>query len=411
MNILQVSYYPTKSVITGGQRRIEKLNQLLAHLGHNVTKIAICPRRKDVSDNDFPLNRELDDWVFRVPYDFEMRIARAIDSDIFFCSELSGALRKWKPNLIWLEHPFLWPLIQMIFPKVPVIYSSHNVEWLMKKEALKTSGIFDPRCIELARRNEEGLSRIAAFILCCSENDYKYFKSLNRYCMVLPNGADLPVVNDEQAALAEISAASEDALAAPSFLFISSYHEPNWFGLVDLVISPLAARPTSQPIKIVLIGGVCDLFSRWSEKNALNSSVRIVALRAASEDAKNLALLNCSSILLPITQGGGTNLKTAEALLSGTQIIGTSTAFRGFENFLASQQVKIADTPEPFHSLVRDTADKVWCESKPVALGSFRCSPKLSTDTAPLSWDSILSSASSEVEFALRKLQSRSAVC
>ena len=38
-------------------------------------------------------------------------------------------------------------------------------------------------------------------------------------------------------------------------------------------------------------------------------------------------------MLLPITYGGGSNLKTAEALLTGHPIIATAKAFRGCEVF------------------------------------------------------------------------------
>jgi hypothetical protein len=58
-------------------------------------------------------------------------------------------------------------------------------------------------------------------------------------------------------------------------------------------------------------------------------------------------------ILLPLTQGGGTNLKTAEALWSGKNIVATSVAMRGFEKFKESTGVQIADNSTDFKRKLR----------------------------------------------------------
>jgi hypothetical protein len=57
---------------------------------------------------------------------------------------------------------------------------------------------------------------------------------------------------------------------------------------------------------------------------------------------------NAACLLLPITYGGGSNLKTAEALLSGKPVIATSAAFRGFRQFADVPGVAIADDKTRF---------------------------------------------------------------
>jgi hypothetical protein len=59
-------------------------------------------------------------------------------------------------------------------------------------------------------------------------------------------------------------------------------------------------------------------------------------------------LCNAAGILLPITYGGGSNLKTAEALISGLPIVGTTHAFRGFEEYKSLPAVTIEDDPTAF---------------------------------------------------------------
>jgi hypothetical protein len=53
-------------------------------------------------------------------------------------------------------------------------------------------------------------------------------------------------------------------------------------------------------------------------------------------------------ILLPIPYGGGSNLKTAEAICSGRPIVGTIKSFRGFDNFTNSRNTVITDEIDDF---------------------------------------------------------------
>ncbi len=82
---------------------------------------------------------------------------------------------------------------------------------------------------------------------------------------------------------------------------------------------------------------------------------RTVFLGEVSRLALECLISNASGMLLPITFGGGSNLKTAEALSSGLPIVGTSIAFRGFEEYRDLPRVTIADTPEEFSNAVRHT--------------------------------------------------------
>lgn len=57
--------------------------------------------------------------------------------------------------------------------------------------------------------------------------------------------------------------------------------------------------------------------------------------------------------LLPIPFGGGTNLKTAEALISEKFVVGTRAAYRGFEQYIDGPGVHVFESPEEMHKLVR----------------------------------------------------------
>lgn len=70
----------------------------------------------------------------------------------------------------------------------------------------------------------------------------------------------------------------------------------------------------------------------------------VIPLGEATDDVKNAAFTISSAVVLPVATGGGTNLKTAEALLTGLPIVSTSFAMRGFEKFSKLPYLFLADT-------------------------------------------------------------------
>jgi hypothetical protein len=402
MNILQVSHYPIANAITGGQRRIRNLQILLRKSGFNVRHIAVCPRRSDLSKRDLALSPLLHEWVFQVPYDFEMRISHAIELDNSFFADVRARLRRAKPSIVWLEHPFLWPVISKCFAKLPVVYSAHNIEWEMKRQTLKASSIFDLSCLESLRATEEDLARRASLVVCCCNDDRKYFASINKSCLTISNGSDPPIVRNPEAAWRELEARARGVFAEPTFTFVSSEHEPNWAGFVDLVVEPLRRHPPTRSMTILLIGNICRFWEPQKQTHG-QMGIKVVALPNASEDAKNLALLNSTAVLLPIIQGGGTNLKTAEALLSQSPIIGTRVAFRGFERYVEHAQVFIADSPIEFLRRMNDlaAADRPG-KSLPESSASCKSRSDITSDVFPVTWDSIIASTIDDLTFNLR---------
>ena len=64
-----------------------------------------------------------------------------------------------------------------------------------------------------------------------------------------------------------------------------------------------------------------------------------------------LALASC--IVLPITVGGGSNIKTAEAIFSGRPVIGTTPSFRGYEAARELPGIHRTDDAAAFRRLVK----------------------------------------------------------
>jgi hypothetical protein len=56
-----------------------------------------------------------------------------------------------------------------------------------------------------------------------------------------------------------------------------------------------------------------------------------------SEKTLSALIEEASCVLLPMTSGGGSNLKTAEAMLAGKRVVATPIALRGFDEFTPTE--------------------------------------------------------------------------
>ena len=130
------------------------------------------------------------------------------------------------------------------------------------------------------------------------------------------------------------------------------------------------------------MGGVSwDIKKLIDDRSVTNFKNRILIAGEVSNEILAALIQNASAFILPISEGGGSNLKTASALASSKAIVGTSKAFLGFEDYRTAPGVYIADDREDFYkSLVEVSFQK---EKN----NFFR----LETETQPLLWTTIFS--------------------
>lgn len=342
-NALQICYYPVRHVIAGGQIRVSELAGLITGLGYERHFLGIYPHRADGWPTDFPISSTANNWVFRVPYDFEMRLSDAILVDRRFHNSLLAQAEALEPSLLWFEHPFLWPVFRdwanRRRARTKIVYSSHNVEWAMKKEMLERQQLVDDHCIQRLYATEQDLLFSADVVLCCSDDDRDIYRRHGRPdAVVVPNGSacpELPVHADEK----ELSRFRKKFSSTKYILaFISSWHEPNWFGLRDLVLPHMRAGGLLQSAILVLMGDICKLYEAWCVSMG-EQIPGVICVGRVTEAEKSAIFKLADIVVLPITAGGGTNLKTAEALLSKRVVVATDVAFRGFERHLSRQGI------------------------------------------------------------------------
>jgi glycosyltransferase involved in cell wall biosynthesis len=358
--IAQLSFYPTKQPMHGGQQRAHHIARVLEAAGHDIIRLPFFRWDHHDSQDEAPVI-DLATGVERRRYpgiveitDFTLSELIATDEDYF--AIFAARMDEVQPDIVMLEEPWLWPAVRRWRSgranPPPVIFNSYNVESLAKAPILAELDHEQAGAIlaEIAAL-ERDLAAHAAAVTVTTESD----------AAILRGWTSAPVVVACNGTTPRWRAQLRGILPAPLqpahkfLLFVGSGHPPNATGFLTMAMPALARLRSHQ--RLVLAGGVCDLITARLEKLGPNALLRdrAVFLRQVSALGLDCLISNAAGILLPITYGGGSNLKTAEALASGLPVIGTSTAFRGFEAYKHLPQVTIADTPQDFADAVQRT--------------------------------------------------------
>jgi glycosyltransferase involved in cell wall biosynthesis len=231
-------------------------------------------------------------------------------------------------ELVVFEQPWLWHEIERIkikYPNIKTVYSSQNVEWELKRKIFERylgNLDFEP-IIGFIRDLEIRIAKNVNAIIAVSAEDARWYEKYSKNKVTLArNGTSF--IPEETIFTKVIQ---------PNYgLVVGSAHPPNIEGAITYLSDPDVWLPRGAVLKIVgslstaLKPFWSGLVNRWGES--------CVELIDSMQDAElNHAVAKAKVILLPITYGGGTNLKTAEALASNCYVVGSSSAFRGFEEY------------------------------------------------------------------------------
>ena len=250
-------------------------------------------------------------------------------------------IKNLDPAIVLLEQPFLWPIVDMLKKSAlksdhTTIYSSHNAEAPMKKEIYQTA--FPDGVYQQHLSHVDGLERAsihsADLIIATSDFDAAHISAIDqsKQILIYPNGHTFNPSKNNQWWRDRFDASGDKN----NWVYVSSAHPPNVIGLRALID---AIPKEQQKFKIWLLGSIGKALD-LSQYPFIESYTEI-----SNQDIDD-AIFCSDGIILPVQSGGGTNLKTAQALLSGKSIVSTSFAFRGFEQYRDQHGIKISDSVE-----------------------------------------------------------------
>ncbi len=360
MRVLLLSTHTTLLPNHGGKLRSHHIGRVLEESGFEVRRIAFC--FKAPSDLEDPREPIID--VTPMPYwrssEYESYgPCRDYLSDYFptvgalktpsILAEFDARVREAAPDVVLLEHPWTWPLLARLpevrFGEMPVIYSSQNVECALKHRIFHECGIVaPPEVTEAIEALEHGLVGSAAGVVACTRTDADAFASWGaRHVVLAPNGG----VRRDRQHLVDILPLPIDPSCAYA-LAVGSGHPPNVSGFLNLVGPSLPLLQPNQ--RVVVAGGAADVILPSLEERGLAQMIegRLISLGPVDDFCLDCLIANAHVVLLPVQYGSGSNVKTAEALLSGRPTLATSVAMRGFDAFWSIPGLTVADDAAGF---------------------------------------------------------------
>jgi hypothetical protein len=358
MNILTLSTYPVETPRHGGQIRLSNIVAAYRAAGHTVNVTGVMGGSFYTADPAFETYPEFEALASQIENPFLMEdwvIGRLYERDNVYFGRLSCRIEQ-APDVIHVEQPWLSAFakrfVEEVYPNdCKIIYGSANIEHMLKKTILKQYiGQFKAEAYgELVLATEIEAIRSADGIACVSDNDLSWTRQSAKAPSVLaPNGVGAWSSTRRGRALA-----NEVTRGRKFALYCASAHPPNITGFTHMFSGGAGCIAPDE--LIVAAGSVGEhLVSSPQLCASAGLPQKLISAGVVDEECLHGLLDLAHCIILPLTQGGGTNLKTAEALWSGKHVVSTTIGMRGFESFLDAPGVRIADTPAAFKQSVRD---------------------------------------------------------
>lgn len=357
MRILFLSLYPVDDPKHGGQLRSQGLIDTYRRAGHQVRLAGILgsagyPRSEGFVD--YPGDHRFATAAFGGQGNEDYGISRLLVEDEALFAALVGQVQE-VPDLIHVEQPWLFDFARKYVASVPgasaakVIYGSQNIEYHLKGDILRAANHPDAeRLTREVQALETRAMQQADGVLCVSRHDEEWARQVTSAPVhFAPNGISPWVVSD--AGIREANQLTQQRKIA---LFCGSAHQPNVNGFASMMAGGFGALDFDQ--RLVVAGAAGYLINQHEvlhRSSGLADHTIIAGMVSAPCLTGLLDTAHC--LVLPLTQGGGTNLKTAEALWSGRHVVATSVAMRGFEAFHEAPGVTVADTPAAFKAALR----------------------------------------------------------
>ena len=358
--ILVIANYPVVQPRDGGQKRVAAIISEYKKVFRQVRFVAVFKghyaryRRNDIyvrANGGWPNHL--------IPFIGDLVAGEAIFSDPRIRKKITKLLLSYRPDIIQIEQSFpyigLKPLLESLDLHPKIILSSHNIEHRMKAEILKGLGVSVSQAkpiIDIIHKTEESLSRDADLTIAVSEQDMLAHQKMgSKKCIIAPNG--IAKMSPSSVAVDYWKRYLNSRGIEHVVTFVGSAHPPNWVGFLTTVGDRMGFLAPNT--RLLLAGSVADYFDqnlRDGSPAHLTFWRRVIPVGRLSED-RLAGLISVSDVLiLPITEGGGSNLKTAEAILSGLKVVATKYAFRSFEAYMSLPNIYIADSPEAFRQAI-----------------------------------------------------------
>jgi glycosyltransferase involved in cell wall biosynthesis len=359
LSVLMLTPWPFRAPRHGGQLRAAAIARAYRDAGHYVASAALYDPAESTAGEVWPDDVPIAAEVLRTTRSVLRESSGEASTQVFWEAvaltpesyrAYADVVRAVQPDVVQIEELVLWPVVRRLrdeglLGRAVVVLSAHNFEtaaWADRRAAGARVSAATLRDIEALERE---IAVAGDLVVAVSEDDAETFRALGaRNVVVARNGTTA-------------SRAETDVLGAyiapgaAYALFVSSAHPPNAHGLVAM-----AACATGHPLRhgeILVCGRVGDLVRAapgWRRARRVLDHARYLGW--VDDDVLAALYASAHAVIVPKTLGGGSNLKTADALASGRPVVATRRAFTGFDAFTEMAGITIADEPDRFWKAV-----------------------------------------------------------
>jgi hypothetical protein len=289
----------------------------------------------------------------------DLMVARHAASDPGVIAQLREILRRVRPDFVLVEQPWCWlPLREALktLDQPVIVYSSHNIEWRMRPELYRL-GLRRPGADALVAAThalEMELWRRADLVLSISD--------LERDEIARATGRDDIVYVAPVSDIAEGKVVTDGRFAAQAMssgiryaALLGSAYWPNNEGFQEMFSEGLGfLRPNEE----IWVGGELGFAvaadPRYLDYKTINDT-RMRQVGSINDDEKAQFFGASHCVIVPVCMGGGSKLKTADALGSGRAVISTPHGVEGYGSVIGGaldRGLYVADSPAEFRRLV-----------------------------------------------------------
>lgn len=199
----------------------------------------------------------------------------------------------------------------------------------------------------LTAKIERAAMKKANCIVCTSLADKEKLNKLGISAEVIEHGIDIQRYNNETQNSLQSTFNVFDKFNLPRrniCLFVGAWHLPN-FEAVDIIreLAKSMQSPEKDNMIFVIVGDCCKL----------ERSDNFFALGKIEEEELHALYVAADLVLIPLDKGGGSSLKTIEAMAYGKTILGTTVAFRGYP-VESNVNCVISDRYSEYADIIRD---------------------------------------------------------
>ncbi len=369
--VLVLATYPIKNPQHGGQKRLDAVVAMYKRQFSDVRFTSVFYKKtyKDYGPGDISLGITSSLDAEKHPLTGDIICGRAIFHDKKVKTAVSKLLTTFKPAIIHIEQPYIYlglrPLLKELGINPKLVFGSQNIEGPMKQVILEGAGVSPAEtkaAVETINDVEIQLSKECDILTACTEDDLNKHRKMGAKNVILSQNGISPV-STSHSDIKYWNKIFRDKGIKTKILFVASAHPPSITGFIDMVGKGMGFLPRDS--KMLMAGSVCDYFVEHIKSSKVDIQDATFWLRAhpcgrLSEGRLGALLKLADIIILPITEGGGSNLKTAEAILANKKIVTTTHALRSFEWLIDLPNVWVADKQTDFKESIRQAIDTTF---------------------------------------------------